>query len=84
MEVLVSCNETKPGGNILFNIEDIDAHEESSWGERVSVFIKQRHMSVSCMGAQSGCSQKGEYKELFAQRVLEQRRDSSYLWLFMK
>lgn len=61
-----------PVGDVLLGIEDHDVYKESSWGENVPVLIEQRHMSVSCVGAQSGRSQwseKGEYEELSVQSV---------------
>lgn len=68
MEVLVNM----PVGDFLLSTNDHDMYKESSWGENVSVLIEQRHMSVSCVGAQSGSSQwseKGEYEELVVQSV---------------
>lgn len=44
-------------GDVSLGIDDHEVHKESGRGEAVSVLTEQRHMSVSCVGAQRGCSQ---------------------------
>lgn len=66
----VPQRETKPGADVLLGIDGHDVYEESSGGEEVSVLIEQRHMSVSCVKKKKRMrSERGEYEELFVQRV---------------